>query len=106
MAPAKTPKLRPRFSIGEWYGIGMDRLAPHQWFQQAKTEIEGDALTGRPCPFKPNDTCNKKGGVCSLRLYEQSGTEPVCGVGPIITTCPGRFIEGETIFEWKNDPSN
>ena len=35
-----------------------------------------------------------------MRRYEQSGTGPVTGTGPIITTCPSRFLEAETIFQW------
>ena len=103
MAAAKPQKLRRRYSIGEWYGVGFEKLTPHLWFEQAKTEIElaaRDELARRPCPFQPNDLCSKKGGVCSLRLYEQAGSGPVSGVGPVITTCPLRFIEGQTIFEW------
>ncbi|MBA3351723.1 MAG: hypothetical protein H0U23_04730 [Blastocatellia bacterium] len=47
-----------------------------------------------------NRICNKKSGVCSLRQYEQTGTGPVSGVGPLITTCPNRFLEDRTIFRW------
>ena len=96
----KKVRTRRRYSIGEWYGAGLEKLAPRQWSEQARIEIQLDALAGRPCPFQPNGLCNKKGGVCSLRLYEQIGDGPVQGIGPIITTCPLRFLEGENIFEW------
>jgi len=53
------------------------------------------------CPFQPsNATCNKKGGVCSLRLYEQNDGGEVSGVGPPITTCPNRFQEEGYIYRW------
>jgi len=94
------PRPRRRFSIGEWYGVGFEKLAPQLWQEQAKAEIELDALTGRPCPFLRNDTCNKKGGVCSLRAYEQMGQESVRGVGHLVTTCPRRFVEAGMIFQW------
>lgn len=62
--------------------------------------MELDAISGGPCPFRPEGICNKKGGVCSLRLYEQVGNGPVLGAGPIVTTCPNRFFEERTIFRW------
>src|SRR6266542_3945752 len=80
MAPAKKLKTRRRYSIGEWYGVGIETITPKQWFDLAKKEIEVDALTGTPCPFQADDAIyNKKGGVCSLRLYEQIGDGPVTG---------------------------
>ncbi len=49
--------------------------------------------------------CTKKGGVCSIRLYEQQGnTKPVSlpsgKVGSLITTCPYRFEQDGTILKW------
>ena len=35
-----------------------------------------------------------------MRQYQQVGDGPVSGVGPVITTCPQRFLESETIFRW------
>ena len=99
---AKAAKIRTRYSIGEWYGKGFETISPPDRFRLAKTEFELDALTGLPCPFQHSGAiCNKKGGVCSLRAYEQSGKAgPVSGKGPIITTCPLRFHEARTIFQW------
>jgi hypothetical protein len=59
-----------------------------------------DALTGTPCPFQKDTNCNKKGGVCSLRLYQQVDDGVVSGTGPLVTTCPLRFLEDDTIFRW------
>jgi hypothetical protein len=95
----KAPKVRTRYSIGEWYGRGFETLSPGDRFRLANSEMELDALTGTPCPFQPMK-CNKKGGVCSLRLYQQTGDGPVTGTGPVITTCPTRFLEADAIFHW------
>ncbi|HEV2392015.1 MAG TPA: NotI family restriction endonuclease [Verrucomicrobiae bacterium] len=100
MAKPKKPRIPARYSIGEWYGAGFETLSPRERFSRADAEYELDALTGTPCPFQVDAECSKKGGVCSLRLYQQIGDGPVTGVGPVITTCPLRFLESETIFRW------
>jgi hypothetical protein len=100
MARQPKPKTRSRYSIGEWYGKGFETMTPADRLRLAKAEHELDALTGTPCPFQEDAICNKKGGVCSIRTYEQTGTGPVKGIGPIITTCPLRFLEADTIFHW------
>jgi len=96
----KNPKVRSRYSIGEWYGTGFETISPADRFRLAKTEWELDALTGTPCPFQPDTKCNKKGGVCALRLYQQVGDGPVTSTGHLITTCPQRFLESDAIFRW------
>lgn len=96
----KPPRTRRRFSIGEWYGVPFEAYSPRRRLEQAKLEIELDAISGGACPFRPEGVCNKKGGVCSLRLYEQVGNGPVLGAGPLITTCPNRFLEQRAIFRW------
>lgn len=100
MATPKKPKARNRYSIGEWYGAGFESLTPAERFGRAKIECEANAIIGAPCPFQKDAKCNKKGGVCSLRQYRQIGDGPVSGVGPVITTCPQRFLESDTIFRW------
>jgi hypothetical protein len=100
MAKPQKPKIRSRYSIGEWYGAGLESLTPTERFNRAKLECKVDALTGLACPFQKNVKCNKKGGVCSLRLYQQVGDGPVSGTGPLITTCPQRFLESDSIFRW------
>jgi hypothetical protein len=94
------PKLRSRYSIGEWYGAGLETLTPAARLQKAQIECERNEIIGAACPFQQDAKCNKKGGVCSLRQYQQLGDGPVTGVGPIITTCPQRFLEANTIFQW------
>lgn len=100
MAPAKKPKVRSRYSIGEWYGVGFETLSPAYRLRKAQVERQTSALTGSACPFQTNATCNKKGGVCSLRLYQQVENGAVTGTGPLITTCPNRFLEASQIFRW------
>ena len=78
-------------------------MSPAEIHRQAKKEIEVNGLTGTPCPFQSGPLCNKKGGVCSLRLYQQVGDGLVSGTGPVITTCPNRFLEASTIFRWVGD---
>jgi len=75
-------------------------IVPAEIHRRANIEIEINGLTGTPCPFQLGLACNKKGGVCSLRQYKQIGDGPVSGVGPVITTCPQRFLESNTIFRW------
>ena len=100
MAIIKKPKVRSRYSIGESYGAGFETISPSERFRLAKIECIPDATTANPCPFQAEAKCNKKGGVCSLRLYQQTGDGPVVGTGPLITTCPQRFLESDTIFRW------
>jgi len=100
MVKPKQPRVRARYSIGEWYGQGFETLLPREWHRRALVEHETDCLTGTDCPFQVGERCNKKGGVCSLRQYRQAGDGPVSGVGPLITTCPQRFLESGTIFRW------
>lgn len=96
----RKPRTRSRYSIGEWYGAGFESLTASERFQRAQVENEADAIIGAPCPFQECAKCNKKGGVCSLRQYQQEGDGPVVGTGPIITTCPQRFLEANAIFQW------
>jgi hypothetical protein len=82
--PAKTPKTRSRYSIGECYGRPFELMTPKQRYDQATLEIGTTTLTGVNCPFQHNRICNKKGGVCSLRKYEQINARSVSGVGPLV----------------------
>jgi len=100
VAKPKQPRTRSRYSIGEWYGAGFETIRSAERFRLAKIERELDAITGKPCPFQRDTKCNKKGGVCSLRLYQQTGDGAVAGNGPVITTCPQRFLQSDTIFRW------
>jgi len=100
MPKEKKPKTRTRYSIGEWHGVGFESLTPAERFQRGKLENETDAIHGAVCPFQSDTKCNKKGGVCSLRQYQKIGDGLVFGIGPVITTCPQRFLESGAVFQW------
>lgn len=97
---SKQTKVRSRYSIGEWYGSPFELLSAKQREDQAKLEIGTKTITGLNCPFQKDRICNKKGGVCSLRKYEQGDDKRVTLTGPLITTCPNRFLEDDAIFPW------
>jgi hypothetical protein len=97
---AKIAKTRSRYSIGEWYGRPFESMSPKHRYDQAELEVGTATLTGLDCPFQRDRICTKKGGVCSLRKYEQKGSDAVTGVGPLVTTCPNRFLEGSIVFRW------
>jgi hypothetical protein len=46
--------------------------------------------------------CNKKGGVCTLALYERTGSQGTVTARPgtTCTTCPNRFYEKGMVFRW------
>ena len=96
----KPPKTRRRYSIGEWYGSPFETISPAERFRNARAEMETDTIRGLDCPFQKNRICSKKGGVCSLRRYEQTGEAAVSMSGPLVTTCPNRFLEKGAIFKW------
>lgn len=45
----------------------------------------------------PSTHCGKKGGVCSIRNFSETGEGQI--FGPITTTCPVRFYEDGIIFQ-------
>ncbi|HEV2610622.1 MAG TPA: NotI family restriction endonuclease [Noviherbaspirillum sp.] len=67
-----------------------------------------------PCPFKSTEVetfpCTKKGGVCSLRLYQRKddgSIQPFADtkdpLGGIRATCPNRFHEKGDAFSWAGE---
>ncbi|GAB4182758.1 MAG: hypothetical protein Fur0032_23810 [Terrimicrobiaceae bacterium] len=66
----------------------------------ALREVAEDAILGNPCAFHPRGICNKKGGVCTLRLYQKLGDDPVEGVGSPVCVCPSRFFEDGMVHRW------
>jgi hypothetical protein len=97
---SKHPKIRSRYSIGEWYGRPFEVLTPRERYNFARHQLGTKTLEGLHCPFQRDRVCKKKGGVCSLRKYEQVGDGQVMGTGPLITTCPNRFAQNGTVFQW------
>ena len=96
----KPPKVRLRYSIGEWYGLGFEHLSPEQRVNWAQREIDADGVTGMPCPFMGRK-CNKKGGVCSIRLYSGfQGQSEATLVNTPVCVCPNRFTEQRSVVKW------
>ena len=91
-----TTGLIKRFGAAELFGRAISALQPAE-LQRLSNTPNRDEL----CPFKPERvTCHKKGGVCSLGLYQRDVGGEVCVVGSPITTCPSRFLEGGRVFSW------
>lgn len=96
----------PRFGIGEWYGHSFVQLTKEQRRSYAKIAPVQTKQSAPPCPFQStsgiNIPCSKKGGICSLRLYEQDAggnVQPVGGnAGKLRVTCPHRFKQNGTVY--------
>ncbi len=86
-------KTQTRYGIGEWYGKDFASLNTETVRQYA-----GAKNKAQHCRFR-NASCNKKGGVCSLRLYEKT-SDSVVPAGGLVTTCPQRFKESNRAFSW------
>jgi len=96
------------YGIGEWFGRLFTSLTVPQRQSLAVAAQKKPKDANQPCPFKPprNDgpaLCTKRGGVCSLRLYEKNNAH----VAPVesdeailITTCPSRFLQQRLIYKW------
>lgn len=100
---------RVRFGIGEWYGRPFTELSPDERRKFAQIQLQPkDQRPELPCPFlsRPTETvrCGKEGGVCSLRLYQESAETHEVSVafedGELRTTCPSRFEEDRIIYRW------
>ena len=95
-----------RFGIGEWYGRSFVGLTPAERRSYAGQALSKSTKDAPPCPFMGDGTtpCPKRGGVCSLRLYQltdpASGrAAPVAGdEGDLRTLCPHRFKQDGVIY--------
>lgn len=88
-------KVIKRYGVAELFGEAVSELEPEELRRLTRL---GHASQ---CPFRKKGAhCNKKGGVCSLVVYEKDETETVRIVGTPVTTCPNRFLEGDTVFQW------
>jgi hypothetical protein len=103
-------KLSPRYGIAEWYGRDLVAMEPsdrqalgHLAARQDQKEATVDAPI---CPFLSNLTpgmrCNKSGGVCSIRRFDETGK--FVANEAVVTVCPNRFLQtlpsGERVFDW------
>jgi hypothetical protein len=93
-----------RYGAGELYGFDFSTLPPERVRQLSLASHRNVE-----CPFKPPEPgkpvrkCNKKGGVCSLRLFVQDAQGRVEGNGEPVVTCPNRFLEGNLVMRWVSD---
>jgi Restriction endonuclease NotI len=90
---------RPRsgnYGIAEWYG----RLYRGLGNQERLALLENEH---RDCPYlaaapdlapKSGSRCSKKGGVCSIRNFQEDGN-----FGTIAATCPNRFFEDKLVLK-------
>lgn len=98
-----------RYGIAEWYGKDVMTMTGEER-RKAAGVATGEIKEKLLCPFmatmSPGATCNKKGGVCTIRRYERSPQGqvfPSLGAS-IATTCPARFLgkdaAGRPALEW------
>jgi hypothetical protein len=103
----KAAATKPRYGIGEWYGKPFASLSPDERKQTAEIAIAHNAgkKPTPACPFQPLPggtfrPCNKKGGVCSLKLYVPQGDGSATPASGLATVCPCRFRQDSLIFGW------
>lgn len=98
MQNPKTNRKRPskRYGAAEMFGRALDGIA-----QKELRLLSSADHRNINCPFKPDRaSCHKKGGVCSLALYERGDDGKVTVSGSPVTTCPSRFLEVGAVFRW------
>jgi hypothetical protein len=93
----------PRFGIGEWFGKPFANLSVADRKRLAAIALTSSLSDYPPCPFQvESKRCNKKGGICSLRLYnaEPGGLASVLtgADGELRIVCPERFDQANLIF--------
>lgn len=105
MARRAANNQAPRFGIGEWYGESFVALTHERRRELANVALTHNRQTNMPCPFKAADgseRCTKKGGVCSLRLYEPFGDGTAVAAtgenGDLRAVCPHRFKQDNIIY--------
>lgn len=98
MPKQKRSLRRPskRYGAAELFGHSLIDIPPKELRTLSSTDNR--AIN---CPFKPDRaTCHKKGGVCSLALYDRRMDGQVTTLGSPVTTCPSRFLEENAVFKW------
>lgn len=89
------------WGIAEWYGKDVATMSGPERHEAASRAIAAkDAgVTNSPqpeCPFlssiRPGSSCNKVGGVCSVRQYSAGSPATALEAQPT-TVCPNRFLE-------------
>jgi hypothetical protein len=93
--------MSSRYGTGELYGFDFCALSAARI-----RELSSAPFKSQPCPFKavapgkPAPRCNKKGGVCSLRVLQEEAGGQVEGKGEPVITCPSRFLDENLVAQW------
>lgn len=98
-----------RYGIAEWYGKDVMTMTAAE--RKFAAEVATNKNKHKPiCPFMailtPGAKCNKQGGVCTIRRYEQDATDAISPMSDssIATTCPARFLgadaAGRPVLKW------
>ena len=102
--------MSARYGISEWFGRPFGGLTAPERGELATSAApvpagtSAESLPPRPCPFQDGRTCNKRGGVCSIRLYERApGGLLGKQVGRPVITCPKRFEEDQILVRWLSE---
>ena len=87
-----------RYGIAEWYGNDLLHLTTAQRREHADAALN---RRERPCPYR-SGACNKTGGVCSMRPYDETETQGriAAVAGATVVMCPSRFEQGRLLIDW------
>ncbi len=94
-----------KFGIGEWYGRLFKNLSIRERKELADLAQKPVKSVQRECLYRCFSDqlfyCNKKGGVCSLILYEKNENDEIYIPSDVnlVTTCPNRFYQDDLIFK-------
>lgn len=102
----RKPKIR--YGIAELFGYQIDRITKDERDKLLKYSLSNSIKEYPRCPFRLADNkgerkCSKKGGVCSIRRYQDRAGlgERIPGIeGTLTVTCPYRFHENKEVFLW------
>jgi len=97
----KKPKSATRYGIGEWFGEVLVEMPGDRILQFAKSSLL--SKPDRTCPSRSSGgvsiLCNKRGGVCTVCLYNKHDGYSVLHDKTLVTLCPQRFWEGNLVFK-------
>ncbi|WP_419854312.1 NotI family restriction endonuclease [Candidatus Poriferisodalis sp.] len=88
-----------RYGIAEWYGHDLLDLTTTERRDHADAAVN---RRERPCPYRPGP-CNKTGGVCSMRQYDEHRGRITSAAGRTVIMCPSRFEQDHLLLEWLNE---
>ena len=88
-----------RYGIAEWYGHDLLNLTTTERQDHADAALN---RRERPCPYRPGP-CNKTGGVCSMRQYDEHRGRITSIAGPTVVMCPSRFEQDRLLIGWLNE---